>query len=292
MLKEVIKIKLIYKVTSEDLNLKSILRNKLKISNRLLIKLKLNHMIFVNDIPISINHELKENDIVEARIEFIEEDEITPEKMDLDILYEDEYLLAINKLPGIVVHPSSYHPNGTIANGVKYYLNNKRKIRPINRLDRDTSGVVLFAKNEYIQERFVSLEVDKEYIAIVNGTPSPFADTITAKIARKDGSIMERCVSEAGQEAITHYKVLEEHENYSVLSVKIRTGRTHQIRVHMAHIGHPIVGDTLYGTKSELINRQALHSYKTSFVHPITGEEIIIRAELPEDIRHIKAVIR
>lgn len=241
-------------------------------------------MIFVNDIPISINHELKENDIVEARIEFIEEDEITPEKMDLDILYEDEYLLAINKLPGIVVHPSSYHPNGTIANGVKYYLNNKRKIRPINRLDRDTSGVVLFAKNEYIQERFVSLEVDKEYIAIVNGTPSPFADIITAKIARKDGSIMERCVSEAGQEAITHYKVLEEHENYSVLSVKIRTGRTHQIRVHMAHIGHPIVGDTLYGTKSELINRQALHSYKTSFVHPITGEEIIIRAELPEDM--------
>ena len=112
----------------------------------------------------------------------------------------------------------------------------------------------------------------------------PNNNTITAKIARKDGSIMERCVSEAGQEAITHYKVLEEHENYSVLSVKIRTGRTHQIRVHMAHIGHPIVGDTLYGTKSELINRQALHSYKTSFVHPITGEEIIICAELPEDM--------
>lgn len=279
-----IKIKLTYPVTQEDLNLKSILRNKLKISNRLLIKLKLNHMIFVNDIPVSINHELKENDIVEVRIDFIEDDEIVPEKMDLNILYEDEYLLAINKLPGIVVHPSSYHPNGTLANGVKYYLNNKRKIRPINRLDRDTSGVVLFAKNEYIQERFVSLEVDKEYIAIVNGTPYPLADTINAKIARKEGSIMERCVSEAGQEAITHYKVIEEHENYSVLSVKIETGRTHQIRVHMAHIGHPIVGDTLYGQESELINRQALHSYKTSFVHPITGEEIQICAEIPEDM--------
>lgn len=279
-----IKIKLIYTVTQEDLNLKSILRNKLKISNRLLIKLKLNHMIFVNNEPVTINHELKENDIVEARIDFIEDDDIVPEKMDLDILYEDEYLLAINKLPGIVVHPSSYHPKGTLANGVKYYLNNKRKIRPINRLDRDTSGVVLFAKNEYIQERFVSLKVDKEYIAILNGTPSPLADTINAKIARKEGSIMERCVSEAGQEAITHYTVIEEHENYSILSVKIETGRTHQIRVHMAHIGHPIVGDTLYGQESELITRQALHSYKTSFVHPITGEEITICAELPEDM--------
>ena len=279
-----IKIKLIYTVTQEDLNLKSILRNKLKISNRLLIKLKLNHMIFVNNEPVTINHELKENDIVEARIDFIEDDDIVPEKMDLDILYEDEYLLAINKLPGIVVHPSSYHPKGTLANGVKYYLNNKRKIRPINRLDRDTSGVVLFAKNEYIQERFVSLKVDKEYIAILNGTPSPLADTINAKIARKEGSIMERCISEAGQKAITHYTVIEEHENYSILSVKIETGRTHQIRVHMAHIGHPIVGDTLYGQESELITRQALHSYKTSFVHPITGEEITICAELPEDM--------
>ena len=241
-------------------------------------------MIFVNNEPVTINHELKENDIVEARIDFIEDDDIVPEKMDLDILYEDEYLLAINKASGIVVHPSSYHPNGTLANGVKDYLNNKRKIRPINRLDRDTSGVVLFAKNEYIQERFVSLKVDKEYIAIVNGTPSPLVDTINAKIARKEGSIMERCVSEAGQEAITHYTVIEEHENYSVLSVKIETGRTHQIRVHMAYIGHPIVGDTLYGQESELITRQALHSYKTSFVHPITGEEIIIRAEIPEDM--------
>ena len=279
-----IKIKLTYTVTQEDLNLKSILRDKLKISNRLLIKLKLNHMIFVNDISVSINHELKENDIVETRIDFIEEDDIISEKMDLDILYEDEYLLAINKLPGIVVHPSSYHPNGTLANGVKYYLNNKRKIRPINRLDRDTSGVVLFAKNEYIQERFVSLKIDKEYIAIVNGVPSPLDDTINAPIARKEGSIMERCVLEAGQEAVTHYKVIEEHENYSILSVKIETGRTHQIRVHMAHIGHPIVGDTLYGQESELINRQALHSYKTSFVHPITEEDVCIIAEVPNDI--------
>ena len=288
--KEVIKIKLIYTVTQEDLNLKSILRNKLKISNRLLIKLKMNHMIFVNDIPVSINYELKENDIIEARIDFIENDDIIPEKMNLDILYEDEYLLAINKAPSIVVHPSSYHPNGTIANGVKYYLNNRRKIRPINRLDRDTSGVVMFAKNEYIQEQFVNLKVDKEYIAIVKGTPTTLADTINAKISRKEGSIMERCVSEAGQVAITHYKVREEYENYSILSVKIETGRTHQIRVHMAHIGHPILGDTLYGEESKLINRQALHSYKTSFVHPITGEEITVCADVPTDMSKFMCV--
>lgn len=282
-----IKIKLIYIVDDEETSLKSIIRNNLKISNRLLIKLKASNNIFVNGKAVPINYKIDKNDLIEVQIEFVEEDDILPQKMNLDILYEDEYILAINKMPGIVVHPSSYHLSDTIANGVKYYLNNKRKIRPINRLDRDTSGVVLFAKNEYIQELFTTLDVSKEYIAIVDGFPNQVEGTINAKIARKEGSIMERCVSEAGRTAITHYKVIKTYDAYSSLSVKLETGRTHQIRVHMAFIGHPIVGDTMYGKETTLIDRQALHSYKTSFVHPITGEEISIVANLPEDMKKL-----
>lgn len=282
-----IKIKLTYIVDDEETSLKSIIRNNLKISNRLLIKLKASNNIFVNGKAVPINYKIHKNDLIEIQIEFVEEDDILPQKMNLDILYEDEYILAINKMPGIVVHPSSYHLSDTIANGVKYYLNNKRKIRPINRLDRDTSGVVLFAKNEYIQELFTTLDVSKEYIAIVDGFPNQVEGTINAKIARKEGSIMERCVSEAGQTAITHYKVIKTYDAYSSLSVKLETGRTHQIRVHMAFIGHPIVGDTMYGKETPLIDRQALHSYKTSFVHPITGEEISIVANLPEDMKKL-----
>lgn len=282
-----IKIKLTYIVDDNDLSLKTIIRNKLKISNRLLIKLKNSSNIFVNGIAVPINHEIYINDLIEIKIEFIEADDILPEKMDLDILYEDEYILAINKIPGIVVHPSSYHPNGTIANGVKYYLNNKRKIRPINRLDKDTSGVVLFAKNEYIQELFTTLNISKEYIAIVDGNLVFPKGTINANIARKENSIMERCVSEAGQTAITHYEVIKTYDTYSVLSVKLETGRTHQIRVHMAYIGNPIVGDTMYGKETTVIDRQALHSYKTSFIHPITNKEVCIVAELPEDMKKL-----
>lgn len=282
-----INIKLTYIVDNEEISLKSIIRNNLKISNRLLIKLKASNNIFVNGKAVPINYKIHRNDLIEVQIEFIEEDDILPQKMNLDILYEDEYVLAINKMPGIVVHPSSYHLSDTIANGVKYYLNNKRKIRPINRLDRDTSGVVLFAKNEYIQELFTTLDVSKEYIAIVDGLPSQVENTINAKIARKEGSIMERCVSEAGQTAITHYKVIKTYDAYSMLSVKLETGRTHQIRVHMAYIGNPIVGDTMYGKETTLIDRQALHSYKTSFIHPITGEGISIVASLPEDMKKL-----
>lgn len=282
-----IKIKITYIADDNDLSLKSIIRNKLKISNRLLIKLKNSNNIFVNGIAVPINYEIHKNDLIEVKIEFIEIDDILPEKMDLDILYEDEYILAINKMPGIVVHPSSYHPDGTIANGVKYYLNNKRKIRPINRLDRDTSGVVLFAKNEYIQELFTTLNISKEYIAIVDGVLASPKGTINANITRKENSIMERCVSEAGQTAITHYEVIKRYDTYSVLSVKLETGRTHQIRVHMAYIGNPIVGDTMYGKETTVIDRQALHSYKTSFIHPITNKEVCIVAELPEDMKKL-----
>ena len=276
----------------EGQKISNILRNKLNISSRLLTKLKMNKKILVNDVPVFSSHIVKSGDFINVKIDFEEEDYIEAEDIALEILYEDEYLLAVNKPAGMVVHPSSYHLNGTLANGVKHYLNNNKKIRPINRLDRDTSGIVLFAKNEYIQECMKQENtMQKEYLTILTGLLDDKCGTINAPIARKPGSIMERIVDESGQLAITHYKVLEESYNdditLSLVQVQLETGRTHQIRVHLSYIGHHILGDDLYGDKSDLINRQALHAYRIKFIHPVTGNKMEFEAKIPKDIEDL-----
>lgn len=282
---------LIHKVDFDenDITIAHLLRDKMNISARLLNKLKMNEKIFVNDIPVFSNYIVHTNDLVKVNLDFEENDYITAEKMNLDILYEDDYLLAIDKPAGIVVHPSSNHLSGTLANGVKYYLNNKKKIRAINRLDKDTSGIVLFAKNEYIQELMAkNINIEKEYMAITNGILPDKKGIIDLPIARKEGSIMERCVSIEGQKAVTLFEVLEEIENkFSLVKLNLKTGRTHQIRVHLAYMNIPILGDTLYGTASDLISRQALHAIKMSFLHPITNKHIEIISEIPEDMKRI-----
>ena len=280
--------------SEEGQKVSNILRNKLNISSRLLTKLKMNEKILVNDTPVFSSHIVKSGDFITVKIDFEEEDYIVAENIPLDILYEDEFLLTVNKPAGIVVHPSSYHLNGTLANGVKYYLNNNKKIRPVNRLDRDTSGIVLFAKNEYIQECMKQENtMEKEYLTILTGLLNEKYGTIDAPIARKPDSIMERIVDESGQNAITHYKVLEECRSNSTaialsfVQVKLETGRTHQIRVHFAYKGNSILGDTLYGVETPLINRQALHAWRLSFVHPISKEQIMIEAPLPTDMKNV-----
>lgn len=263
-----------------------ILKDRLNISARLLIKLKMNNKILVNDIPVFSNYIVSTGDNILVKIDFEEADYITPEKMNLNILYEDEYILAIDKPDGIVVHPSSNHLSGTLANGVKHYLNNNKKIRPINRLDKDTSGIVLFAKNEYIQELMItSTKIKKEYIAITDGILQEKSGVIDLPIARKVGSIMLREVSEEGQKAVTYYEVIKEiQEKYSLIKLELGTGRTHQIRVHLSYLKAPILGDTLYGKQTNLIARQALHAYKLSFTHPITQDKIEISSQMPKDI--------
>ena len=192
------------------------------------------------------------------------------------------------------IHPSMDHYKDSLSNGVKYYFNSiglKRKIRPVNRLDKNTSGIVIFAKNEYIQEclikQMTSNVFEKEYIALVQGCLNKKEQIINAPITRKEDSIIERCVSENGDSAITEVKLINTFNGYSLVKCNLKTGRTHQIRVHLSYIGYPVLGDDLYGTKSDLINRQALHAYRIKFIHPITKKEIEIISQITKDIEKL-----
>lgn len=289
--------KLEYKITNltKYNSIRAILKEEFLMSDRLIAKLKNTSQIYINNKPVYINHILSTEDVLSVNLDFNEESEnIVPTKMKLDILYEDESLLILNKPAGIPVHPSMEHYTDSLSNGVKYYFEQislKRKIRPVNRLDRNTSGIVIFAKNQYIQECLIKQmktdEFKKEYLALVNGSLSKKEQIILAPISRNENSIIERCVAANGSKAITIVELLKNFDNYSLIKCILKTGRTHQIRVHMQFIKHPILGDTLYGVPSDLINRQALHAYKICFIHPITKEKINIIAELPEDIKKL-----
>lgn len=275
--------------------LRQVIKNEFHISKRLTIKLKENNCIRVNNSICYMDFPLKNGDIITVTIDFNEESEnIVATNIPINILYEDDYYLVINKTPHIPVHPSASHYSDSLSNGIKYYFeknNIHRKIRPVNRLDKDTSGIVIFAKNEYIQECLIKQMLNKEfkktYIGILEGNMSSIFGTINAPIARKENSIIERCVDNSGEKAITHYTLLKNLDNFCIVEFQLETGRTHQIRVHSAYIKHPIIGDTLYGNISTLINRQALHAYKVKFTHPINHKEVEYVADIPEDMRKI-----
>ena len=276
-------------------NINQILKQELNISSRLLQKLINSKHIYLNNNIVDTRNSVKLNDIISVNLDFDEESEnIIPQKMNLNIVYEDESFLIVNKPPQIAIHPSILHYNDSLANGVKYYfdeINLHRKIRPVNRLDFNTSGLVLFAKNQYIQECLISQMKNhtfcKEYIAVVYGKFKEKSGIINLPIARKENSIIERCISETGQQAITHYEVLQEFTDISVVKCILETGRTHQIRLHMSAIGHPLIGDSMYGITSNFIDRQALHSSKISFIHPISKEHMSFECSLPEDIQRL-----
>jgi len=273
---------------------KNILKNKLKMSERFIRKLKLNEKITCDSKYLKINNIVESGNVLTIDLNFEEESEnIDSINMPLDILYEDDWLIVINKPANMVVHPSVLHRDDSLANAVKYYLdskNEKIKMRFVNRLDRDATGIVVFAKSEYIQESLAMQmqegKLVKEYRTIIEGILEG-GGTIDKPIKRQEGSIMLREVAEDGERAVTHYEVLQNMNNMSLVKVILETGRTHQIRVHMKSIGHPLVGDDLYGNKSELIGRQALHAYKMIFIHPITNEKMEFIAEIPEDIKKI-----
>lgn len=287
--------KLAYVNSNKYSNVKEVLKAEFSMSDRLLLKLKKLDKIYLNGDVTSVNHPVLENDLIECYLDYEEDNSnIVPTEMSLNIIYEDEAYIVVNKPAGIPVHPSMDHYTDSLSNGIAFYFNQiglKKKIRPVNRLDKDTSGIVIFAKNEYIQECLVrqmkSKEFIKKYIAVVNGNLDNLEGTINAPIARKEGSIIERCVSETGDIAITHYKVLKRKTDFDIVECILETGRTHQIRVHFAYLGHSLLGDTLYGTSSSLINRQALHAYEVEFTHPLSKKKVKYVANVPEDLNKL-----
>lgn len=205
------------------------------------------------------------------------------------IAYEDDYLLIIDKPAGMLVHPTVNEWGCTLYDYVTEYYTRKNitaNIHPVSRLDRHTSGLVIFAKEPIIQHWLSQQQMDKEYLAIVTGTLPASEGIIEAPIARKEGSIIERCVSETGKYAKTSYKALGSRNGLTLVQLKLFTGRTHQIRVHMAHIGCPLFNDNLYGTPGPQ-SRHALHAFKLRFIHPVSDTPLEITRSLPEDLRKI-----
>ncbi len=221
--------------------------------------------------------------------------DILPEDLPLDIRYEDEWLLIINKPAGQLVHPTTKESSGTVGNALMHYFAVKGEahaFHPVHRLDRDTSGLLLVAKEPQIQYQLSPKgckNFQREYQAIIQGELTPAAGLIDAPIARALPSIILRKVSPDGQSARTHYRTVKTNGELSLIELQLETGRTHQIRVHMAHLGHPLLGDDLYGGNMDFIQRQALHAFRLRFKHPMTGENLSITAPPPADFLRITA---
>lgn len=288
---------LIFKVDKDygEIKLKEYLKEYCGLSGRLIKGASREERILVNGKTTRRSYLVKKGDEIKILIDKKETQNIEPEKMDLDIIYEDKSILVVNKKPFMVVHPTKSHQNGTLSNGVIHHFRENGEeciVRLANRLDMNTSGLVIIAKNQFVHmklsEYMQDNKVEKSYKAVVHGIPKIKSDTIDEPIGRPTLDSIKRAVIEGGQRSITHYKVEEEYAKGALLDVRLETGRTHQIRVHLSHIGNPIYGDNLYGTvDEEYISRQALHAYKLKFPHPVTGEILSLQCDLPKDINEL-----
>ena len=289
-------------VTKEEdgAEVRVLMRRHFDYSSRLRGRIKREHRVFLNGVSVEGFRRAKAGDILEIRLPE-EQSHFTPEDIPIDPVYEDSHLLFINKQAGVTVHPTKGHTHGTIANGLMTYMSehageneNPFKIRFVNRLDMDTSGLLIVAKNAYVQNDIVQQmkedHISKEYVAIVCGVITEESGTIDLPIGHPDPDSPCRGVCEDGAPSVTHYRVLERFEKaggpgFTLVRLRLETGRTHQIRVHMSHIGHPVAADLLYGSPCpSLIGRHALHAASLDLVHPVTKKELHIEAPLPDDM--------
>lgn len=276
---------------NEGVKLSNYLMYELKFSTRLRRKLIKQNAIKVNGNVEKNYYILKAGDVVEIILDADETQDIAPEDIPVDVVFEDEDLIIVNKPPFMVVHPTKSHQEGTLANGVMNYFKKtgqKCIIRLVNRLDRDTSGLIIIAKSQFAHQAMAKKldanEIEKYYIAVVEGFMEG-AGTIDLPIDREFPDSIKRKVMVSGQRAVTHYKVLSSDNDISVVAIRLETGKTHQIRVHFSHIGHPIIGDTLYGKESTLIKRQALHAYMLRFNSIRENKHIAIKTKIPDDMQ-------
>ena len=291
-----------YTLTKEDeeLYIKEILQRRLLFSSRLIRRLKVNEgTLTLDGKAVRLRERGREGQILICN--YPEETSyFEPENIPLDVAYEDDDLLVINKQPFITVHPTKNYREHTLANAISYYIREKGdtyKLRFVNRLDRDTSGLLIVAKNPHAQD-FLNYEMEfdrviKKYYAIVHGRIDEDG-TVDQPIGKNPDHVARRMVREDGAPSVTHYKILghgkeEDGQDVTLLSLKLDTGRTHQIRVHMDWLGHTLYGDDLYGSPAfpEKFGRQALHAYSLTFTHPKTGETINIETKMPKDMEDL-----
>lgn len=285
---------LTYKALNLDkkTKLRAYLKGEKHISTRFLISAGREGRIKVNGKKEKLNYMLSEGDIIEIELQREETQDIEPVKMELDIVYEDKDILIINKPPFIVVHPTKNYQTNTLSNGIIYYFRQKGEdtiVRLVSRLDMNTSGLIVVAKNQFTH---MAMARDKDsfqktYLAVVHNKMKEKEGLIDLPILKEEIGV-KRIISPEGQESKTMYKVIEEYDNSSLIELRLLTGRTHQIRVHLSHFGCPIYGDDLYGENDEgYIKRQALHAAKIEFNHPRTLERMKFEAPIPEDIKSL-----
>lgn len=262
-------------------------------SLRMIKELKKNpHGIMIGNKKSTVLKQLRRGDRLTIYIKESAPPAVVPTELPLDIVYEDRDVAVCNKPPFMATHPSQGNFDSTLANALAFHFlqnNEECAIRPVNRLDKNTSGLILIAKNAHasgvLSKDLKEKRIHREYLAFVEGCPDEDIGAVSAPIARDDCSVIKRCVDfEKGAEAVTHYEVIRRGE-FSLMQLWLETGRTHQIRVHMSYIGHPVAGDFLYGHEfSGGMRRHALHSASLEFVHPISGKQMRFEAELPQDM--------
>lgn len=292
-----------YETSKEDANIridKAVGRIEKDLSRTNIQRMIEEGSILVNGKQIKVSYKVLEGDNITICDKHPEEIDLKPQNLPLDIIYEDDDILIINKEKGMVVHPGAGNPDGTLVNAVMAKCKGSLsgiggKIRPgvVHRIDKDTSGLVIIAKNDKahinISEQIKNREVKKTYLALVRGVIKENEATINMPIARSTKDRKKMAVDKKGKEAITEFKVLKRYDGFTYIEVNIKTGRTHQIRVHMAEIGYPIVGDEVYsnGKNPFGIHGQMLHAYKLEFMHPTTNKKVEFEAPLPKYFKDV-----
>lgn len=282
------------KVIEDGIRIDKYLANNTEYSREYISKMLDNDFILVNNNKVKPSYKVKMNDIISIDESFKVECDIVPTKMDIDIVYEDNDIMVINKPSGLTVHPGSGNYTNTLVNGLMYYTNNLSDVggeeRPgiVHRIDKDTSGLLLVAKNNkshnILAEDFKNKAIRREYIALINGVFPHATATIDAPIGRDKNNRQKMTVTEENSKnAITHLKVLKRYKKYTLISLLLETGRTHQIRVHMEYIGYPVYNDPVYSKNNANEFGQFLHSSQMDLIHPITKEKMHFSAPLPNE---------